>query len=153
MIILIVRKDKEVMQMATKKKTYDAKDFTEPVKELSRLMKETYLNTLDFSLSIAEENKKVVDKQVDYLMDAEKEYFSSVKDFYGMLPKDDLPIGKVDSKNFEEGWEKILEFQKNFVDSVRGISDNAAAESHELAKKNVLKAFSVFDETLDSIKV
>jgi hypothetical protein len=153
MYILIVEKKKEAIIMATKKKTYDAKDFTQPVKELSRLMKETYLNTIDFSLSIAEENKKVLDKQVDYLMDAEKEYFSSVKDFYGMLPKDDLPFGKVDSKSFDDGWEKVLAFQKNFVDSFRGISDNAAVETHEIAKKNVLKAFSMFDETLDSIKV
>ena len=139
--------------MATKKQTYDVKDFTEPVKEFSRLMKETYLNTLDFSLSVAEENKKVFDKQFDYVLDAEKEYLGSMKDFYGMLPKDDTPLGKIDSKTFEEGWERVLEFQKNVVDSIRGMSDNAAVESHELAKKNVLKAFSIFDEAVSSIKI
>ncbi len=139
--------------MATKKQTYDVKDFTEPVREFSRMLKETYLSTLDFSLSVAEENKKVLDKQLDYVIDAEKEYVSSVKDFYGVLPTEDLPFGKIDTKAFEEGVDRVLEFQKNVVDSMKGISGNAAAESHEFARKNVLKAFSMFDEALDSIKI
>ncbi len=139
--------------MATKKATYDVKDFTEPVKEISRLLKETYLNTLDFSLTVAEENKKVIDKQIDYVMDAEKEYINSVKDFYGMLPKDELPFGKIDSKAFDEGWERMLEYQKTFVESFKGMSGNAAVEGHEFAKKNVLKAFSMFDEALGSVKI
>ena len=139
--------------MATKKQTYDVKDFTEPAKEFSKLVKETYLNVLDFSLSVAEENKKVFNKQIDYVLDAEKEYVSSVKEFFGTLPKDDLPIGKIDTKAFDEGWDRVLEYQKSFADTIRGISDNVAAESHDFTKKNVLKAFSIFDEALDSIKI
>ena len=56
------------------------------------------------------------------------------------------------SRAFEEGLERVFEFQKNLVDSFKGISDNVAAESREFAKKNMLKAFSMFDEALDSIK-
>lgn len=139
--------------MATKKQTYDVKDFTEPVRELSRLLKETYLNTLDFSLSVAEENKQAFNKQLDYVIDAEKEYVSSVKDFYGVLPKEDTPLGKIDTKAFDEGVERVLEFQKNVVDSIKGFSDSATVETHEIARKNVIKAFSMFDEALDSIKI
>ena len=139
--------------MASKKQTFVVKDFTEPAKELSKLVKETYLNALDFSLSIAEENKKVFNQQIDYVLDAEKEYVSSVKEFFGTLPKDDLPIGKIDTKAIDEGWDRVLEYQKSFADTIRGISDNAAAEGHEFTKKNVLKAFSIFDEALDSIKI
>lgn len=139
--------------MATKKQTPDVKDFTEPVREFSRLLKETYLNTLDFTLSVAEENKQVFNKQLDYVIDAEKGYVSSVKDFYGVLPKEDTPFGKIDTKAFDDGVDRVLEFQKNVVDSVKGFSDNAAAETHEIAKKNILTAFSIFDEALDSIKI
>ncbi len=138
--------------MATSKNTYDVKDFTEPVKELSKLVKDTYLNTLDFSISVAEENKKVFNKQLDYVIEAEKEYIGTMKDFYGSLPKEEYPFAKIDSRAFEEGLERVFEFQKNLVDSFKGISDNVAAESREFAKKNMLKAFSMFDEALDSIK-
>lgn len=139
--------------MATKKQAYDVKDFTEPAKEFSRLVKETYLNALDFSLSVAEENKKVFDKQIDYILDAEKEYVNSVKEFYGSLPKEDLPVGKIDTKAFDEGWDRVLEYQKSFADTIKGISENVTAESHDFTKKNVLKAFSIFDEALESIKI
>jgi hypothetical protein len=139
--------------MATAKHAYDVKDFTEPVKELSKLVKETYLNTLDFSLSVAEENKKVLNKQLDYVIEAEKEYLSSMKEFYGTLPKQDYPFAKIDTRTFEDGIEKVFEFQKNLVDSFKGITGNVAAESHDFAKKNVIKAFTMFDEALDTIKV
>ena len=139
--------------MATSKTAYDMKDFTEPVKELSKLVKETYLNTLDFTLSVAEENKNVLDRQLDYVIDAEKEYFNSVKDFYGALPAADYPFSKVDTKAFDEGLVKVFEFQKNLVDSIKGISGNITADSHDFAKKNVIKAFTMFDEALDTIKI
>ena len=84
--------------MATSKNTYDVKDFTEPVKELSKLVKETYLNTLDFSISVAEENKKAFNKQLDYVIEAEKEYIGTMKDFYGSLPKEEYPFAKIDSR-------------------------------------------------------
>lgn len=139
--------------MATSKLAYDVKDFTEPVKELSKLVKETYLNTLDFSLSVAEENKNAMDKQIDYVIDAEKEYFNSVKEFYGTLPAAEYPFGKVDARAFEEGLAKVFEFQKNLVDSFKGISGSVTADSHDFAKKNVIKAFTMFDEAIDTIKV
>lgn len=139
--------------MATSKQAYDVRDFTEPVKELSKLVKETYLNTLDFSLSVAEENKRVLNKQLDYVIEAEKEYISTVKDLYGTLPKQDYPFAAIDTRVFEDGLEKVFEFQRNLVDSFKGISGSVAAESHDFAKKNVIKAFTMFDEALDTIKV
>ena len=139
--------------MAASKQAYDVKGFTEPVKELSKLVKETYLNTLDFSLSVAEENKKVLNKQLDYVIDAEKDYFNSVKEFYGSLPKQNYPFAKVDTGAFDDGLAKVFEFQKNLTDSFKGISGNVAAESHDIAKKNVIKAFTMFDEALESFKI
>jgi len=139
--------------MATKAKAYDVKDFTEPVKELSRLVKETYLNTIEFSHSITEENKKMFQKQLDYALEAEKEYVSTVKDLFDKLPKEEMPFAKIDGKAFDDGWVKALEYSKNVVDSLKNMSDNMAAGSHDMAKKNVIKAFSIFDEALDSLKI
>lgn len=139
--------------MAAGKQSYDVKDFTGPVRELSKLVKETYLNTLDFSLSVAEENKKVLNKQLDYVIEAEKDYVNSVKEFYGSLPKQNYPFAKVDTGAFDDGLEKIFEFQKNLVNSFKGISGNVAVESHGFAKKNVIKAFTMFDEALEAVKV
>ncbi len=139
--------------MAAKKKVFDTEEFTSSFKEFSKLMKETYLSTLDFSLSVAEENKKAINGQLDYLIGAEKEYVKSVKDFYAEAPVKDLPFGKFDTKAFEEGVDKLIDYQKNAIESVKGISDNVTTESYVITKKNLEKGFSLFDEALDSIKI
>ena len=139
--------------MATKAKPYDVKDFTEPVKEFSKLVKETYLNTIDFSHSISEENKKMFQKQLDYALDAEKEYVSTVKDLFDKLPKEEMPFVKMDVRAFDDGWIKALEYSKHVIDSLKTMSDNMTDGSHDMAKKNVVKAFSIFDEALDSLKI
>ncbi|MCC6712109.1 MAG: hypothetical protein IT344_01990 [Candidatus Dadabacteria bacterium] len=139
--------------MATKAKPYDVKDFTEPVKELSRLVKETYLNTIDFSRSISEENKKMFQKQLDYALDAEKEYVSTVKDLFDKFPKEEIPFAGMDSRAFDDGLIRALEYRKQVIDSLKTMSDNVTGGSHDMAKKNVVKAFSIFDEALDSLKI
>lgn len=139
--------------MAAKKKAFDTEEFTSSFKEFSKLLKEAYLNSLDFSLSVAEENKKAINGQLDYIIGAEKEYVKSVKDFYGEAPLKDSPFGKIDTKAFEEGVDRLIDYQKNAFDSVKGISDNVTTESYVIAKKNLEKGFSLFDEALDSIKI
>ncbi len=139
--------------MATKAKPYDVKDFTEPVKEFSRLVKETYLNTIDFSHSISEENKKMFQKQLDYALDAEKEYVSTVKDLFDKFPKEEMPFVKMDARAFDDGWIKALEYSKHIIDSLKTMSDNMTDGGHDMAKKNVVKAFTIFDEALDSLKI
>lgn len=139
--------------MASKKKAFEVEEFTAPVKAISNLLKETYLSTLDFSLTVAEDNKKAFNEVLDYINGAEKEYVKSVKDFYGDVPVKDSPFGKIDTKAFEDGIDRLVDYQKNAIDSVKGISDSVTSESYVIAKKNVEKGFSLFDEALESIKI
>ena len=139
--------------MAAKKKVLHTEEFASSFKEFSKVLKETYLNSLDFSLSVAEENKKVINDQIDYFLGAEKEYVKSVKDFYAQAPVKDLPFGKFDTKAFEDGVDKLIDYQKNAIESVKGISDSVTTESYVIAKKNVEKGFSLFDEALDSLNI
>jgi hypothetical protein len=92
-------------------------------------------------------------KQLDYALEAEKEYVNSVKDLFDKLPKEEMPFAKIDGKAFDDGWVKALEYSKHVVDSLKNMSDNMTASSHDMAKKNVIKAFSIFDEALDSLKI
>lgn len=139
--------------MAATKKVFNTEEFTSSFKEFSKLVRETYLSSIDFSLSVAEENKKVVSGQLENIFEAEKEYVKSVKDFYAEAPVKDLPLGKIDTKAFEDGIDRLIDYQKNAFNSVKGISDSVTAESYKIAKKNLEKGFSLFDEALDSIKI
>ena len=137
--------------MAAKKNVFDSKEFTSSFKEFSKLVKETYLSSIDFSLSVAEENKKVVSEQLENIIEAEKEYVNAVKDFYAEGPVKELPFAKIDTKAFEDGIDRLITYQKNAFDSVKGISESVTNESYVIAKKNLEKGFTLFDEALDAI--
>ncbi len=139
--------------MAEKKETHQVKDFTEPVKEFGGMVKENYLNGFDFALSLWEENVKALNNQVDYLLNAEKEYAKTVKEFSSKLPKEFGPIGNGNTKVIEEGVDRIVAFQKEYVNTIRSISDKLTKETRELTHKNIEKSFSLFDYYLNAFRV
>jgi len=139
--------------MAEKKETHQVKDFTEPVKEFSGSVKENYLSGFDFALSLWEENVKALNNQVDYLLNAEKEYAKTVKGFSSKLPKEFGPIGNGNTKVIEEGVDRIVAFQKEYVNTIISISDKLTKVTKDLTHKNIEKAFSFFDDYLSSVRV
>jgi hypothetical protein len=139
--------------MAEKKETQRSKDVTNPVKELTGLVKESYLNGFEFAVSLWEENVKSLNSQVDYLINAEKDYVKSLKEFYSNLPKEVNPFGNGNSKALDDGVDRIVAFQKEYINAVRSMSDKLTRETRDLTHKNVEKAFSLFDDYLNSFRV
>lgn len=118
------------------------KDFTDTVKGLTGLVKESYLNGVDLYLSLWTENLKVLDSQVDQWLNLQQEYINTGKDLYGKLPKEMGTFYKADSVD------RFVTVQKDYVASVRKVSDKFTKETLNLAHKNVEKAFSLFDDYL-----
>lgn len=141
--------------MVEKKETQRFKDVTNPVKELTGLVKESYLNGFEVAVSLWEENIKALNNQVDYLVNAEKDYAKSLKEFYSNLPKEVNPFGfgNGSSKALDDGVDRIVAFQKEYINAVRNMSDKVTRETRDLAHKNVEKAFSLFDDYLNSFRV
>jgi hypothetical protein len=139
--------------MVEKKETQRSKDVTNPVKELTGLVKESYLNGFEFAVSLWEENVKSLNTQVDYLINAEKDYVKSLKEFYSNLPKEVNPFGNGNSKALDDGVDRIVAFQKEYINAVRNMSDKLTRETRDLTQKNVQKAFSLFDDYLNSFRV
>ncbi|MFQ5788628.1 MAG: hypothetical protein ACE5H1_11690 [Thermodesulfobacteriota bacterium] len=139
--------------MAEKKEPKRVKDFTDPVKDLSGLVKENYLNGFDFTVSLWEENVKAINSQVDYLLNAEKEYAKTVKQVYSKLPTELSPVGNGNSKLVEEGFDRLISLQKEYVDTVKNISDKLTKETKSLTHKNVEKAFSLFDDYIEAFTI
>jgi len=139
--------------MAEKKDTKRVKDFTVPVKDLSGLAKENYLNGFDFTLSLWEENVRAINSQVDYLLNAEKEYANTVKQVYSKLPSEFSPVSNGNSKLVDEGLDRLISLQRGYADTVKSISDKLTKETKNLTHKNVEKAFSIFDDYLEAFTV
>lgn len=138
------------MSETTKKVASKVKEFTEPAKEFSGLVKENYLNGLDFSFSLLEQNVKVFNSQVEHFFDLEKEFLSNVGEFYKDFPKDlpfakDLPYeGGV--KKATEQIDRFISYRKEHFDTVKSMTEKFTKDARAMAQENVERTFSLFGE-------
>lgn len=138
------------MSETTKKAASKVKDITEPVKEFSGLVKENYLNGLDFSFSLFEQNFKAFTTQADQILSLEKEFIANVSEFYKDFPKElpfakDLPYdGGV--KKVTEQLDRYISYRKEQLQTVKATTEKFTKEARTAAHENVEKAFSIFGE-------
>lgn len=138
------------MSESTKKAASKVKDITEPVKEFSGMVKENYLNGLDFTFSLLEQNMKALNTQIDQYFDLEQEFISNISEFYKDFPKDlpfvkDLPYGG-GVKNVAEQLDRYTSFRKEQVKSARSITEKFTKDARVAAQENVEKVFSLFSD-------
>ncbi len=150
------------MSETTKKAASKVKDITEPAKEFSGLVKENYLNGLDFTFSLLEQNLKVLNSQVDHYFDLEKEFMTNLSEFYKDFPKDfpfakdmpfvkDLPFAKNlplegGIKKAAEQLERFVSYRKEQVESARSITEKFAKDARAMAQENIEKVFSYWSD-------
>ncbi|MER3447669.1 MAG: hypothetical protein C4291_12915 [Candidatus Dadabacteria bacterium] len=140
--------------MAVRKETSKAVEgFTETIKELTGLVRESYLNGVEFALSLWEENLKVLNTQIDQWLNLQRDYIKAKREYYERIPKELVPFWNGNSKAINDEINRLVAFQKNHIESVRSISDRLTKETLSLTKKNVEKAFSLFDDYLNLFRV
>ncbi len=143
------------MSETTKKAASKVKEFTEPVKEFSGLVKENYLNGIDFTFSLLEQNLKTLSAQAEHIFDLEKEFVANVSGFYKDFPKDlpfakDIPFdGGV--KKVSENLDRYIAFRKEQIQTAKNISEKFAKDARAMAQENVERAFSLFGEYFNRI--
>ncbi|MGE5443088.1 MAG: hypothetical protein ACM3SR_00600 [Ignavibacteriales bacterium] len=135
--------------MAATKETLKVKDFAETVKGITGLVKENYLNGMKLALSFWEEGLKVLDTQVDQLLNLQQFYIKTGKELYEKFPKEVKTFWNGNLQAINDEIDLLTAFQKDCVSSVRSVSDKFRKETLNLSQKNVEKAFSLFDAYLN----
>jgi hypothetical protein len=138
------------MSETTKKAASKVKELTEPVKEFSGLVKENYLNGLDFTFSLLEQNIKALGAQADHMFDLEKEFVTNVSGFYKDFPKDlpfvkDLPYDG-SAKKVSEQLDRYLTYRKEQIQAAKSMTEKFTKDARAMAQENIEKAFSLFGE-------
>ena len=128
----------------------DASEFTAPIKEFSELLHDTYLVILDYYLSVADENNKLLSQHSRYLYRVGKDCDKFVKDYCRYSGNS---FSKVDNEPFQDGVDRLTTIQKDYLDSVSKVIDVFTVDSHIIARKNLERSFSLFNQTLNSINV
>ncbi|MFI5323870.1 MAG: hypothetical protein ACHQ6U_10135 [Thermodesulfobacteriota bacterium] len=138
------------MSETTKKLPSKVKEFAEPAKEFSGLVKDNYLNGLDFTFSLFEQNLKALSNQAEHIFELEKEFVTNVSGFYKDFPKDlpfvkDLPHdGSV--KKISEQLERYITYRKEQIQTTKNMSEKFTKDARTMAQENIERAFSLFGE-------
>ncbi len=139
--------------MAATKETQKVKDFTETVKGMTGLVKENYINGVEFALSLWEENLKVFNAQIDQWLNLQNDYANGVRELYERFPREAATLWDGNPKAINGQVDRLVAFQKDYVESVRKVSDKFTKEALSLGQKNVEKAFSLIDDYIGLFRV
>lgn len=116
----------------------------EVFQDMNGLVKENYLIGLDSAHSLLEENKRLMDAQIEQLRKIQNDYTEQIKSVFGKMPKEYSGIGIVDKLD------RLIEFQNNFYSVCKKISDNYSKEMLDLSQKSAERAFSALDKYVSS---
>ena len=117
----------------------------EAMKEISGVVKENYLIGLDAAHSLIEENKRIMDSQLEHLNNIQKEYAEQVKSAIGSMP------GEYARWDISGGLDLLLELQNSCLAAVKKTSDNYTKEFLDLNQKSAERAFSAIDRFVSSL--
>ncbi|HVY55722.1 MAG TPA: hypothetical protein VHC46_08205 [Thermodesulfobacteriota bacterium] len=123
------------------KKVEGSKDVFQ---DLNGLVKENYLIGLDSAHSLLEENKRLMDAQIEQLRKIQADYTEQLKSVFDKLPKEYSDLGIVAKLD------RLIEFQNNFYSAFKKISDNYSKEMLDLSQKSAERAFSALDKYVSS---
>jgi len=137
---------------AATKATPKNKDFSEPVKEFSGIVKENCLNGLEFTFSIWEQNLNAINSQVDQVLNLEKEFVSNVNEFYKDFPKD-LPLVNGNAAKATNQVDKYIALRKEQAETARSVSEKFTKDARTNAEANVEKVFALLGNYLNLLKI
>lgn len=116
----------------------------EVIQDLNGLVKENYLIGLDSAHSLIEENKRLMDAQIDQFRKLQNDYAEQIKSVFDNMPKEYSGIG------IGEKLDRLIEFQNNLYSTFKKISDNYSKEMLDLSQKSAERAFSALDKYVSS---
>ena len=94
-----------------------------------------------------EENQKVLNAQVEQWLNLQQEFIKAGREFSDKFPKELATFSNGNSVD------RFVTIQKEYVESARKVSDKFTKETHNLAQKNVEKAFSLIDDYIGLFRV
>ncbi len=125
-----------------------AKDFTDLVKNLSEVVRESQMAGHNLVSSLWEENLKALNTQVEYLTSVREDYIRQVREFSEKFPREVVSFREDSSRTLNAYIEREVNFQHSYVESVRKSYDRFARDVFALNQKSLDRGFSLFADYL-----
>lgn len=134
-----------------KVKREELKDITDATKELTDLVKEDYLAWFEFTTSLWEENRKVLNSQLDKWLSLQGDYINLMRDFSQKIPNEGMKMWNEFLKPLNAQTDRFMSIQKDYIESTRSASDKFTKGFLSLNQKSIERALSAFSDYVNPL--
>ncbi len=132
------------------KKEAKAADFINFFKSLNELTKENYDLGIKTTQSLWEESQKFANAQLDHFFNIQREYIDQIKANIQRLPNETAIFWN--NSYLNGNYDRITGAQRDYVNSVRKVSEKFAREAFNLNQKMTEKTLSAFEDYMNLFK-
>lgn len=132
------------------RKEANATDFVDFFKLLNELTKENYDLGVKTSMALWEESQKFANAQLDHFFNIQREYTNQMKANLQRLPNE---VSIFWNNNYLNGnYERITGAQRDYINSVRKVSEKFTKEALNLSQKTTEKTLSALEDYMNLFK-
>ena len=118
--------------------------------ELAGLMKENYMTGIGLSLSMYNENARLLQRQMESWFALQHDYADLMKEFLRKFPGEGMGLQEGSLKSpFAAQIDWYISLQSSYYEFLRNALDKFPKETVSMGQKNIESAFSVFDNFLN----
>ena len=139
----------EIREKAVKGANLGVRDYVDMTRELTGLVKESYITGLQFFFSIYEESLKVINTQSEEWRRLHEESTRLVRETFERFPAEAVNFWNTHSRFIDSHAGKIIAFHKDYSQVLINTSDKFMKETIGLIKNSIDRIFGSFNEYLE----
>ena len=132
-----------------KREELKVRDITDAIKTATGLVKENFLVGFDLTISLWEENLKVLSSQLDKWLSLQRDYINLVRDVSEKFPNEGVRMWSEGLKPLHAQTEWFTSLQRNYIRSTQNSSDKLTKDIIKLSQKSIERTFSAFEDYLN----
>jgi len=119
------------------KEDLKVRDITDGIKTATGLVKDNFFGGFEFTISLWEENLKVLNSQLDKWLSLQRDYINLMRDLSEKLPNESMKMWSEGLKPLLAQTEWLTSLQKDYISSTQHSSDKLAKDLLALGRKSM----------------
>jgi hypothetical protein len=120
-----------------KNEALKVKNSEDAIKTATGLVKESFLAGFELTISLWEENLKVLNSQLDKWLSLQRDYINLMRDLSEKLPNESMKMWSEGLKPLLAQTEWLTSLQKDYISSTQHSSDKLAKDLLALGRKSM----------------
>ncbi|MBI2486566.1 MAG: hypothetical protein HYW01_06340 [Deltaproteobacteria bacterium] len=120
-----------------KREELKIRDITDAMKGVSVLVKENFLVGFDLTISLWEENLKVLSSQLDKWLSLQRDYINLMRDFSEKLPNEGMKMWSEGLKPLHAQTDWFTSLQRDYIRSTQNSSNKLTKDLLTLSQKSI----------------